>query len=387
MDYLFIYSLLTNLTIFLLFFFAFFLLTSRKGNTVAHRILAVFLIALAFSYLDGVFLFFSSFFFKHFPHVFYVGLTLEFLLGPTLYLFIKTRTNPSFAMTRKEAWHGLPFLLHLVYMSANFHIYSADAKRALLDAGAVFTHAEITTLIVLIHVHFSVYSILALLLLGNYQDALKESYSSEKALSLSWLRTITIGFFLIWGLRFLNSMLWLQVPDLPLLQHIDVRLFIVACVFIFACVLFFQALKRPEVIHYEEKVKYQTAQLSEAAKQMYLHKLQAYMEREKPYLDSSLDLRSLAEGVSIPPHYISQVLNGCLQQNFFDFVNGYRVRECQALLADPYHSHKNIAEVMYEVGFNSKSVFNTSFKKFSGMTPSQYRKSAIQPKEMEMLEG
>ncbi len=377
MGYVSFYSVFSVVTTFLLLFFAFFLLTLRKGNATAHRLLAAFLTALVFSYLDGTCILFRGFFYAHFPHIFYVGTSFDFLVGPLLWLYILARRDA--ALRPRPVWllHALPFALHLLFMAARFHLHPADAKREMLDTWTVMTYGEVVASSLLVHLHLGVYCVLALRSLSAYRSGLEESQAADRPQRLSWMRTVTVGFFLIWSLRLLNSMLWLHVPELALLQHVDVRPFVVLFVFLFACVMFLKALRRPEVIYAEEKIRYQTAVLSDELKQDYLARLRAYMERERPYLNPSLDLRTLAEGAAIPQHHVSQVLNSCLRQNFFDFVNSYRVRACQALLADPRNAYKNISELMYEVGFNSKSVFNTAFKKFAGTTPSQYRASTV----------
>jgi len=81
-----------------------------------------------------------------------------------------------------------------------------------------------------------------------------------------------------------------------------------------------------------------------------------------------------AEKVSIPPYHLSQVINTCFNQNFFDFINSYRIKDSRRLLSEQDPDKKTIIEILYETGFNSKSVFNTAFKKHTGMTPSQFRK-------------
>jgi AraC-like DNA-binding protein len=63
-----------------------------------------------------------------------------------------------------------------------------------------------------------------------------------------------------------------------------------------------------------------------------------------------------------------------LQQNFFDFINRYRIEEAQRLLTDPPDKKITVLEVLYECGFNSKSSFNTLFKKHTGLTPSEFKK-------------
>jgi AraC-like DNA-binding protein len=73
-------------------------------------------------------------------------------------------------------------------------------------------------------------------------------------------------------------------------------------------------------------------------------------------------------------HHLSQLINEGLNQNFFDFVNSYRIEEIKKQLHDPKLSHIKIEEIAFQNGFNSKSAFNTAFKKFTQTTPSQFRK-------------
>ena len=379
MTYVTFHTVFSVITLFLFLFFAFALLTLEKGDRTGHRLLAAFFVSLGFSYLDGACAVFGEFFLVHFPHVFYVGMSFDFLVGPLLLLYILSRDDRDFKVRPRHLLHGIPFVLHLLYMTFSYHVHPAETKRALLESWAVLSYMEVVVMSVLIHLHFGVYCFFALRTLSAYRARFRAARGGS--FRLSWLQTITIGFFLIWTLRFVNSLLWLQVPDLPLLQYVEVRPVLIVSVFVFACTMFVKAMRKPEVVYHEEKPRYQTAQLSAEAQQAHLEALRRYMEHERPYLDPALDLRTLAEGVSLQPHLLSQVLNVCVQQNFFDFVNGYRVRACQALLADEENAHKNIAEIMYESGFNSKSVFNTAFKKLTGTTPSQYRKAAVQTGE------
>lgn len=99
------------------------------------------------------------------------------------------------------------------------------------------------------------------------------------------------------------------------------------------------------------------------------------MEKEEPYLDSSLSMYDLATQLDLNVKELSLLINHTLNQHFFDFVNYYRIRKAMSILEDPENSQLTILEVLYEVGFNSKSSFNTVFKKQAGMTPTQFRRS------------
>ncbi|WP_397546448.1 helix-turn-helix domain-containing protein [Rhodothermus marinus] len=101
------------------------------------------------------------------------------------------------------------------------------------------------------------------------------------------------------------------------------------------------------------------------------------METEKLYRQPDLTLQALAERLGISPHNLSEVLNTAFGQSFYDFVNGYRVREVQALLADPERAHLTILALAMEAGFSSKSTFNAAFKKHTGLTPSAYRRRML----------
>jgi len=101
------------------------------------------------------------------------------------------------------------------------------------------------------------------------------------------------------------------------------------------------------------------------------------MVSEKPFLDSDITLPNLAKRLAISTHHLSQVINDKLQKNFFEFVNYYRVEEAKENIAEPANHNLNLAEIGFDVGFNSISSFNAAFKKHSGTTPSQYRERSL----------
>ena len=87
-----------------------------------------------------------------------------------------------------------------------------------------------------------------------------------------------------------------------------------------------------------------------------------------------LTLDQLAGQLSMKAKLLSQVINEVLGQNFFDFINRYRIQEARRLLTNPVDPKVTVLEILYEVGFNSKSSFNTLFKKYTGLTPTEFRR-------------
>ena len=98
------------------------------------------------------------------------------------------------------------------------------------------------------------------------------------------------------------------------------------------------------------------------------------METEKPYLDGDLNLLKLSDRVQINAHQLSYLLNNGFQENFFYFVNKYRVEHAKKMLIDDSFQKLSILGIAFESGFNSKTAFNTIFKKMTDMTPSEFRK-------------
>lgn len=115
--------------------------------------------------------------------------------------------------------------------------------------------------------------------------------------------------------------------------------------------------------------------LDESTSLNYTNRLISYMEQESPYLNPDLSLRHLAELIEINPNQLSWLLNTQLDMNYNYFVNKYRLSHFIELATDKANSHISLMGLAFESGFNSKTVFNTFFKKETGMTPSAYLKS------------
>ena len=101
-------------------------------------------------------------------------------------------------------------------------------------------------------------------------------------------------------------------------------------------------------------------------------KLLELIEIDKPHLNPNLSLRSLAGKLEIHPNQLSWLLNDGFGKNFNEFINHYRVEEFKALVKLPESAHLTIMSMAYDCGFNSKTVFNTYFKKETGLTPKQF---------------
>lgn len=109
----------------------------------------------------------------------------------------------------------------------------------------------------------------------------------------------------------------------------------------------------------------------------HIEEFEKYIKTEKNYLDSNLSLESVAEKLNINKSYLSRIINSELEKSFTDYVNELRVEEAKFYMTNPEFKNYTLISIGLEAGFNSKSAFNTAFKKFTGMTPSQFKNSLV----------
>ncbi|MDG3581367.1 AraC family transcriptional regulator [Galbibacter pacificus] len=120
--------------------------------------------------------------------------------------------------------------------------------------------------------------------------------------------------------------------------------------------------------------QYKNSSLTQQDRKRYMNGILDHMEKEKPYLDFDISQSDLATKLKMSTHHLSEVLNFCFEQNFYNFINIYRVNEAQKLMRDIRYKDYKVLAIGYEAGFKSKTSFNRVFKNHTGLTPSQFRK-------------
>ncbi len=123
-----------------------------------------------------------------------------------------------------------------------------------------------------------------------------------------------------------------------------------------------------------QKAKYSTSTINEERMEAALDRLKCLIEEEKIYLDPDITLKKLAQRLNIHYNHLSRIINEKFGVSFNHYINRFRIEEAQKRLLDPDLEGKSILDIMYDVGFYSKSTFNSAFKRFTGCSPSQYRR-------------
>jgi len=121
--------------------------------------------------------------------------------------------------------------------------------------------------------------------------------------------------------------------------------------------------------------KYKTSRLDKEMADKTKEKIKILMTTDKLYLDPDLTLKDLSSRLNLHSNHISRIINEKFEMSYNDYINMHRIEDVKEKLLNPETNTKTVLEIMYETGFYSKSVFNTAFKKFTGITPSEYRKT------------
>jgi AraC-like DNA-binding protein len=363
-------EILNIVAVFQYFLFSVFLLSRGRTKGPGNRLLAGFLLSKTVCIIDILISDHGRFFYDRFPQAFFVFWPFAMLYMPLLYLYSLSMTRKNWRMKPVHVLMTLPFLVILALATVKYHVYDAESKRRLLTAG-MFSPAFWNAYTFAYYAQVFGYLGASLVVLKKFTSGLKEYYSSIERINLSWLKTVLYGFLGVYGIVFLGDVNRILTGRTSGALGLALNASFLA----FVTVLIFKGLKQPDVPGgIEEKPKPRGLSLDTAVRKRYAERLKEVMGREKPYLLPSITLDQLAEKMSVPPRHLSYLINTDMNQNFFDLINSYRIEEAKSILRERAEKRRTVLEVLYEVGFNSKSVFNTAFKKHTGVTPKEFKK-------------
>ncbi|WP_231850171.1 helix-turn-helix domain-containing protein [Winogradskyella sp. PG-2] len=234
---------------------------------------------------------------------------------------------------------------------------------------------------IFIHVQIVFYIILVIITLKKAKKIYLENYAGASIKSLNWLFQFTLALTFFYFIAFLKNIFKFSIYT-NISEWLMIGLFIFE-LFIISWYLF-KALNNPNLFRaIDSKLKLvneivseekQNDQFDQNEYAKVLSKLKAYMVIDEPFLNPSLTIQDISKEIEIPVRELSLLINHKLNQHFYDFINTYRIEKAKNILKDPSKSKVTILEILYEVGFNSKSSFNTAFKKHTNTTPTEYRK-------------
>jgi AraC-like DNA-binding protein len=343
-------------------------LLKKARNVRANRVLGIVLLLLGASFMSDVL--WANHFFDSYPHLFEYDTPMGLCIGPLFYLYIRYQVNPKTRLRPPDLLHLLPLVLY-VWLLRDFLFSSAAAK---LDMINDLTIPNFLFVQYLKKAQLLLYGLVCYRLLVRHKRVTHELLSNLENRQLQWLQHLLLGAGVLLGVWIIsNELPWAQ-PALGLTM------------FGFSYWIAYHSVQQESsfahvatetvlpIIEEEPAVRYRNSTLSQEYLLHVIKKLESYMAESKPYLDGELTLTLLAGQLEINPNQLSQILNEGLGENFYRFVNRYRVEESKRLLLDPAFAHYNILGIAFQAGFSTKSTFNKTFKELTGLSPSEFVK-------------
>lgn len=368
---------IARISVFVSLLMAFFLLTVKTENKLSNRIFALFFIFSAID-LSGFFMYVYT---EDHRNLEIFRATFCLLGMPSFYLYVLSVCYSDFKLKWKHLIHLLPFVIvNLIFIP---RIYLSIVNGNFI--GPLNEMSEIYFIQILIELQYGFYIVSVFLILKKYKEIYLENYTNTGISTYKWLFQMTCVFLVAHSIVALKNVLrYSGFKEVFLWANVlvgTIALFI-------TCWFIMKALKHPELfrgvnsklkltkdILPEVEEKNETSHEQNDLINTQISKLKQYMIEKEPFLDPSLTIQELANQINMPVRDLSVLINHYMDQHFFDFVNEYRIQKAMHILKDQSKSQFTVLEILYEVGFNSKSSFNTSFKKYTNLTPTAYRNS------------
>ena len=370
-----------------------FLISNKSSNRKANIFLAFHVF---FATIDlALEVFYSTPFAVKFPYFIGIIDPVLFVYGPLLFLYAYFLIYPQRTFRWNMILHFVPAILIVLIYIPTIYVQNTETKLLaegiLLDASTdnnLIINFIIRDIIWLIScVYEIIYIIVTVLLLKKYGRDIKNIYSFIDKINLKWLRNLAtfMGIIttisLLMGLLVYFEFIYFETSVPIILLSFSILIYIIG----------YKGLKQPLLFSQKESLEFQNQQeqftlventekyikskLPEEKAEEHLNNLLYLMETKKLYTNENLKLRDIADDLSISTHHLSQVINEKLDKNFYDFINSYRVEAARKMLIDSKYQHLTILGIAFEVGFNSKSSFYNTFKKYFNVSPTQYKKS------------
>ena len=315
------------------------------------------------------------------PHLLGLTYPIKLCLAPAVYFYARSLASSQPVWPGRGDWPALMAPLAAALVATPFYILPGAEKMALFTPEAVNTE-QYALAILGCQIGLALFVATALgylrsthSLIKQHRERLLDLFSRIEDKTADWLRRIILVLAVGWTLdAVLEGFAFAGIRP-PYLYSVSLLLELAWISFIA-----FNAIRQRSIrglksiaAHGQPDAGKRETRSGLSAERMrgIASKLDEVMSKRQLFLDPELSLRDLSDATGASEHHLSETFSQFHTQNFFDYINGLRIDRACDMLKDP---DRNILDVAFEVGFNSRSTFNSAFKKHVGQTPSQFRR-------------
>lgn len=313
------------------------------------------------------------------------------IIAPLIYFYFRSLTNFTFRFTRNDWLHFLPGILNLllylfIYLGEyvighkilgqplNLH-FQTKGYFAELNQAHIQDYVNFLALIATVYYLWMTWRDYR-----RYRVYIKSNFSNLGSIRFQWVKHLLLlliaGMFFYWIIDIIDAVVvqlqysqyWFSYLGFSIMVYF-LSIFGYANRFSYEHKLMFQ----PSKVKIEPQ-EVDSTKVEETVRQE-KERIQQLVETNQWFLNPGITLDELAEQLEMTSHQLSKILNAGFDQNFNDFINSYRVEAVKKRIEEGMGEQFTLLSLALDAGFNSKATFNRAFRKFAGMSPSEYQRS------------
>lgn len=341
-------------------FFIALILIRTSSNSLFNRLFSFLLIIEGFTLIERLLV--ESDLIQVVPHLLGISIPLSFLKPPLMLFMALSITDKGFRIKKKSFLHAIPFVV-MVLNSLPFYAMDGAAKLAWVQVfmQKIPSYQSIEFYVNLsFFAYIGIYIVYAIRALNQFRGQIL-----NHAL-VNWYRLMLIAYS---GVLFVHLLYFLIQPLGQWNFAIVNQISMLSMTFIIQAIAF-------QLIHKSALLKTKTPDLGDVQKRKHHESLIIQQfEQKKIHLNDGLSLQEFSEAISLPPAYVSQLINQGFNCSFKKLIAKYRVEEAKQIMNKTQEASIKLIDVAYDAGFNNKVSFYRSFKEFEQMSPSEYLES------------
>ena len=311
---------------------------------------------------------------KTIPYFFIVPFGMIFLYGPLLYFYSKSILDSNFKWKPVYLFHFVPYIVQLFFNSplytASLTFWQSFNADFLGGKLSIRTFEKISYAVQ--DIHLLIYLVVIYVWINKWKKQLGNAqFIVSIAARINWIKQLSfcLAIFLVTVVCLYLSVV-LNGFYIPATNYIYTS--------VISAVIYFIAytmLLKPELIVLDFTKKYKSYKAFDNSEgEDYVQQIKIQLEEHKIFTNPELRLADVAALIGLPQHQLSKLINEKFGKSFNDLINEYRVQEFISRINQPQFQNLSVFGLALDVGFNTKSSFNNTFKKITGKTPSEFRK-------------
>lgn len=311
-------------------------------------------------------------------------MNFNLIIGPLVFFYVKSVTNPAFKLTPKLSFHFLPFGVYFLYRMFLLMYDAYQPGYSEVQNGVLFGGIHIPYVSPFVstasYISQVLYYAFSLQIYFSYREKLTQYFSNTYRLQLNWLFHFLLAWLFLFLFHIAMDVVNLQISNLHWTQKWWSYIASAVVILFLGIKGYFTNLDQLYQLTASQKTEKKSSISNQENFKEDVLFLIDFMKNEKPYLQPELTLPELAKQINWSTIRISTVLNNGLGKNFNDFVNDFRVEAVKQEIFSRKDKQFTLLAIAHECGFNSKSTFNRTFKKITQLTPSEFLSQHINQK-------